>query len=85
MRVAGVKRRERVVHHALILAGETFGDELFEFRHVEVEHPRDQAERVNVLALVLGRAADGLDGQQACNASCSVMPAATIVTTSLSD
>ena len=46
-----------------ILAAETLGDQLFQLRHVEIEHPREQAERENVLALVLGRAADGLDGQ----------------------
>ena len=62
--VAGMKRRERVVQDARVLAGETFADELFQLRHVQVEHFGDQAEGENVLALVLGRAADGLDRQR---------------------
>jgi len=37
---------------------------LLQFRHVEVEHPRQQAERVNIFALVLGRAANGFDRQR---------------------
>ena len=36
----------------------------FELRHVQIEHPRDQAQGINVLALVLGRAADGLDRER---------------------
>ena len=59
-----MKRRKGVVKHALVFAGETFADELFELRHIEIKHPRDQAERVNVFALVLGRAADGFDRQR---------------------
>ena len=67
-----MKRRQRVFHDAFVLAAETFADQFFQFRHVEIEHPRDEAERVNVFALVLGRAADGFDGQRG-NGNADVM------------
>ena len=64
MGITAVKRRQRIFDDALVLAAKTLGNELFQLRHVEIEHPRDQAEGVNVFALVLGRAADGFDGQR---------------------
>ena len=64
MAVAGMERRQRVVHDALVLAAKALGNQFFQLRHVEIEHPRNEAERVNVFALVLGRAADGLDRQR---------------------
>ena len=61
--VTGVEGGQRVLRDALVLAGEALGDELLKLRQVQVEHAGDQAERVKVLALVLRRAADGLNCQ----------------------
>ncbi len=38
----------------------TRGDAACEFGGIEIEHPRHEAERENIFALILGRAADGL-------------------------
>ncbi len=59
-----MERRQRVVQNARILAGETLAQKLFQLRHIQIEHPGDEAERVNVFALVLGGAADGLDRER---------------------
>ena len=52
------------VNDALVLAGEAFCHQFGQLGHVEVEHAGQQTESENVFALVLGGAADGLDGQR---------------------
>jgi hypothetical protein len=61
--VSGMKRREGVLEDALILAREAFGDEFLDLGRVQVEHPGHQPERQDILALVLGCAANGFNGQ----------------------
>ena len=63
MAVAGVERGQRVFTMLGSLPPKRSLDELLQLRHVQIEHFGDQAERKNVLALVLGRAADGFDRQ----------------------
>ena len=47
----------------MIFAAETFGDELLELADVEIENFCEQAERVDVFALVLRSAADRFNGE----------------------
>ena len=63
MAVTGMERRQRVVQNARIFAGETFADQLFQLGHIQIKHLGHEAERVNIFALVLGRAADGFHHQ----------------------
>ncbi len=61
--VAGLESGQGVVQHAGILAAEPLADERLELGDVQVEDAGHQAQRKDVLALILGRAADRLDGQ----------------------
>ena len=63
MRIAGVESIQGIRQHARIFAGEPFLNQLFQFWDVQIEHLGNQAERKNVLSLIFGRSADGLDGQ----------------------
>lgn len=60
--VARVEGQHGVAHDVLGLAGKALLEERRELRHVELEHAGDEAEHVDVLALLLGGAADGLHG-----------------------
>ena len=61
-RVAGVEREHRVADDVFVLAAKALLDERGELRNIEVEDPCDDAEHVDILALVFRRAADGFDG-----------------------
>src|SRR5262245_66240430 len=61
--VTGLESHQRRVHNALIFATEFFADQSFQLIDVEIENLRDQPENENVLAFVLGRAAQRFDGQ----------------------
>ena len=61
--VSGLERVHGGFHHTLALSRETLVDQPLEFLEVEVEHPADQSERINVFALVASRAADRLNRQ----------------------
>ena len=63
MGVAGVKGAEGVGQDALVFAGESLANELFELGHVQIEHFGQQTEREDVFPFVLGRAANGFNGQ----------------------
>ena len=47
----------------LRFSAKSFPDQSFELARIEMKDPRDQAEHKDVLALVLGRAAERFDGQ----------------------
>ena len=64
MGVARMERRQRVVQNALILAAETFAKQLFQLGHIQVKHLGNQAQRIEVLALVFRRAANGFDRER---------------------
>ena len=61
--VAGMKGRQCIVQNALILAAESFRDELLQFGHIQVEQLGHQPENEHVFALVLASAANGFHGQ----------------------
>ena len=61
--VPGLERVHGGLHHALALGRKTLVDQPLEFLEVEVEHSADQAECINVFALVASRAADRLNRQ----------------------
>ena len=72
VRMTGMERGEGVVQNARVFAGETFADQFFEFRQVQIKHLGDEAEGKNVFTFVLGRAADGFN-RQAGNGNAKVM------------
>ena len=59
--VAGVEGEEGVAHDVLIFAAKALFNQLAEFRYIEVEHAREQAEDVNIFALLFAGAADGFN------------------------
>ena len=61
--IAGMESGQRVLHNAFVFAAESFLNEPFQFRYVQVEHAGDEAKRIDVLAFVLGRSANGFDAE----------------------
>ena len=61
-RVTGVEGQHGVADNVFVLTAEALFNEGGQLLNVEVEDARDEAENVDVLALVLAGAADGFDG-----------------------
>ncbi len=61
--VTGLECHERGVDDALVLARKFFGDDSPHLLDIEMENFADEAEDENVLALVLGGAAERFDGE----------------------
>ena len=61
--VAAVETIQRVLHDRRILSAEALLDQLRELRHIQIKHPRDEPECVDIFPLVAPRPADGLDGE----------------------
>ena len=59
--VAGIEGQHGVAHDVLVLPAETFLDQRGDLLDIEIENPGDDAEHVDVLALVFRGAADRLD------------------------
>src|SRR5438552_19216595 len=63
MTVAGVKGSQGVIKHAGVLTAKSFINQLLKLRDIQIKHLCNQSKRKNILPLILGSAANRLDGQ----------------------
>jgi hypothetical protein len=64
MPVTRVEARQRVTHDCRIFSAKALLDQFRQLRHIEIEHFRQQPERINVLPFVPPRAPDRLHRQR---------------------